>query len=168
MPRSEDDQVRGGGPRMQDSYTPVAADDTAAHDRLRLVPTATLGVSERLAGRLDGTWPGSLSTCVRAAGRLDGGRLGRHGRADAGRASRRHGQPPGNRWLTRGVNPRRAGCCEVARPVRRPGRETDRSKDQHRAPARLNTLVSAAHAFVTFQRLDQNQPRRPDHLPGIA
>jgi SRSO17 transposase len=30
------------------------------------------------------------------------------------------------------------------------------------------TLVSAAHAFVTLQRLDQNQPRRPDHLPGIA
>ena len=30
------------------------------------------------------------------------------------------------------------------------------------------TLVSAAHAVVTLQRLDPNQPRRPDHLPGIA
>jgi SRSO17 transposase len=30
------------------------------------------------------------------------------------------------------------------------------------------TLVSLAHAFVTLQRLDPNQPRRPDHLPGIA
>jgi putative transposase len=39
---------------MQDSHTPVAADETAAHERLRLVPTATLGLSERLAGRLDG------------------------------------------------------------------------------------------------------------------
>jgi putative transposase len=39
---------------MQDSHTPVAADETAAHDRLRLVPTTTLGLAERLAGRLDG------------------------------------------------------------------------------------------------------------------
>jgi putative transposase len=39
---------------MQDSHTPVAGDETAAYDRLRLVPTATLGLSERLAGRLDG------------------------------------------------------------------------------------------------------------------
>jgi hypothetical protein len=33
---------------------PVAADETADPDRLRLVPTATLGVAERLADRLDG------------------------------------------------------------------------------------------------------------------
>jgi putative transposase len=39
---------------MQDSHTPVAAAQTADGDRLRLVPTATLGLSERLAGRLDG------------------------------------------------------------------------------------------------------------------
>jgi putative transposase len=39
---------------MQDSHTPVAADETADHDRLRLVSTATLGLAERLAGRLDG------------------------------------------------------------------------------------------------------------------
>jgi hypothetical protein len=40
---------------MQASHTPVPADETAAdHDRLRLVPTTTLGLAERLAGRLDG------------------------------------------------------------------------------------------------------------------
>jgi putative transposase len=40
---------------MQDSHTPVPADETEAdRDRLRLVPTATLGLAERLAGRLDG------------------------------------------------------------------------------------------------------------------
>ncbi len=54
MPRSEDRQVRGGGPRMQDSHTPVPADETTDPDRLRLVGTATLGLAERLAGRLDG------------------------------------------------------------------------------------------------------------------
>jgi hypothetical protein len=31
--------------------------------------------------------------------------------------------------------------------------ETDRSKDQHRAPARPNTLVSVAHGFLTLERL---------------
>lgn len=30
------------------------------------------------------------------------------------------------------------------------------------------TLVSLAHAFVTCSGWTQNQPRRPDHLPGIA
>src|SRR5215211_7647613 len=54
MPRSEDGQVRGGGPRMQDSHTPVPADETTDPDQLRLVPATTLGLAERLAGRLDG------------------------------------------------------------------------------------------------------------------
>jgi hypothetical protein len=39
---------------MQDSHTPVPADETTDPDRLRLVGTATLGLAERLAGRLDG------------------------------------------------------------------------------------------------------------------
>ena len=39
---------------MQDSHTPVAADETTDPDQLRLVGTATLGLAERLAGRLDG------------------------------------------------------------------------------------------------------------------
>jgi transposase-like protein len=39
---------------MQDSHTPVLGDETTDPDRLRLVPTATLGLAERLAGRLDG------------------------------------------------------------------------------------------------------------------
>src|SRR5215211_2359414 len=39
---------------MQDSHTPAPADEAADHDRLRLVPTATLGLAEQLAGRLDG------------------------------------------------------------------------------------------------------------------
>jgi putative transposase len=39
---------------MQDSHTPVVADETTDPDRLRLVGTATLGLAERLAGRLDG------------------------------------------------------------------------------------------------------------------
>jgi hypothetical protein len=38
---------------MQDSHTPVPTDESAERDRLRLVPTATLGLAERLAGRLD-------------------------------------------------------------------------------------------------------------------
>ena len=50
---------------MQDSHTPVAADETTDPGRLRLVGTATLGLPERLAGRLDGTWPSSWSTCAR-------------------------------------------------------------------------------------------------------
>jgi hypothetical protein len=50
---------------MQDSHMPVAADETAALDRLRLVPTATLGLAERLAGRLDGHLARLLSTCAR-------------------------------------------------------------------------------------------------------
>src|SRR5215216_7217306 len=54
MPRSEDRQVRGGGPRMQDSHTPLPADETTDPDQVRLVGTATLGLAERLAGRLDG------------------------------------------------------------------------------------------------------------------
>ena len=39
---------------MQDSHTPAPADEAADHDRLWLVPTATLGLAEQLAGRLDG------------------------------------------------------------------------------------------------------------------
>jgi hypothetical protein len=41
---------------MQDSHTPARSDETAAadRDRLRLVPATTLGLAERLAGRLDG------------------------------------------------------------------------------------------------------------------
>jgi putative transposase len=41
---------------MQDSHTPVPRVEatTADRDRLRLVPTATLGLPEQLAGRLDG------------------------------------------------------------------------------------------------------------------
>jgi hypothetical protein len=38
---------------MQDSHTPVPTDESAERDRLRLVPTATLGLAERLAGRRD-------------------------------------------------------------------------------------------------------------------
>ena len=50
---------------MQDSHTPVAADETTDPDRLRLVDTATLGLAERLAGRLDGHLAGSPSTCAK-------------------------------------------------------------------------------------------------------
>jgi transposase-like protein len=39
---------------MQDSHTPVPTDETTDPERLRLAPTATLGLTERLAGRLDG------------------------------------------------------------------------------------------------------------------
>jgi putative transposase len=39
---------------MEGSHTPAPADEAADHDRLRLVPTTTLGLAERLAGRLDG------------------------------------------------------------------------------------------------------------------
>jgi hypothetical protein len=39
---------------MQDSHTPVVADETADQERLRLVGTARLGLAERLTGCLDG------------------------------------------------------------------------------------------------------------------
>jgi putative transposase len=39
---------------MQDSHTPTPTDEAADHDWLRLVPTTTLGLAERLGGRLDG------------------------------------------------------------------------------------------------------------------
>ena len=39
---------------MHHSHTPVATGETADRDLLRLVPAATLGLAERLAGRLDG------------------------------------------------------------------------------------------------------------------
>jgi hypothetical protein len=38
---------------MQDSHTPIAADECTDPDRLRLAPTTTPGLAERLAGRLD-------------------------------------------------------------------------------------------------------------------
>ena len=38
---------------MQDSHTPAPADEAGDHDRLQLVPTATLGLAEQLAGRLE-------------------------------------------------------------------------------------------------------------------
>jgi hypothetical protein len=40
---------------MQDSHTAASADEaTAGPSPLRLVPAATMGLPERLAGRLDG------------------------------------------------------------------------------------------------------------------
>jgi hypothetical protein len=40
---------------MQDSHTSAPTEQTTPdRDRLRLVPTSTLGLNERLAGRLDG------------------------------------------------------------------------------------------------------------------
>jgi putative transposase len=39
---------------MQDSHTPAPTDEAADCDRLRLVPATTLGLAERLGGRLDG------------------------------------------------------------------------------------------------------------------
>ena len=50
---------------MQDSHTPVPADETADRDHLRLVPTTTLGLAGRLAGRLDGHLARFLSICAR-------------------------------------------------------------------------------------------------------
>jgi hypothetical protein len=77
---------------MQDWHTFVVADETAAHDRLRPVPTATLGVSEQLAGRQDGhlaRFAKHMREGLLAAS--DRGRLGHHGRADAGRGHRPRG-----------------------------------------------------------------------------
>jgi hypothetical protein len=88
MPRAEDDQLRGGGPPDVRLPHAVAADETAACDRLRLVPTTTLGWPAAWTG----ISPGSLSTCARAAGRLRRGSPGGHGRAD-GRPGHRPGRP---------------------------------------------------------------------------
>jgi hypothetical protein len=38
--------------------------------------------------------------------------------------------------------------------------ETDRSKDQHRAPARPNTLALLAHAFLAVTRAQASSPER--------
>ena len=38
--------------------------------------------------------------------------------------------------------------------------ETDRSKDQHRAPARPNTLALLAHAFLAVTRAQATSPER--------
>src|SRR6266508_839882 len=115
MPRSEDRQVRGGGPRMQDSHTPVPADETTDPDRLRLVGTATLGLAERLAGRLDRGWSGG-------DGRADGGRghrpRGAEGQARPGQGRQAprqragHGDPRGRRVPVRRPRARTVGDDE--------------------------------------------------------
>ena len=102
---------------MQDSHTPAAAEEAAALDRLRLVPTATLGCPKGLLAAWTGTWPGSPSTCARAAGRLVAVGLevmaelmeaevtalaGPKGKHNPARAAKRHGGQDGTVTLGAG------------------------------------------------------------------
>jgi putative transposase len=133
---------------MQDSHTPVAADETADRDRLRLVPTTTLGLTERLAGRLDGHLArfaehmreGLLAASV-AVG-LDvmaelmqaevtdlAGPKGKH---DPARTAKRHGGEHGTVTL---------GGRRV--PVRRPRVRTVGDDERELALASYETFVSA-------------------------
>src|SRR6266496_5577519 len=148
MPRSEDRQVRGGGPRMQDSHTPVVADETTDPERLRLAPTATLGLTERLAGRLDGhlaRFAGHMREGLLAASVAVGldvmaelmdaevtDLAGPKGRHDPARVAKRHGGEHGTVTL---------GGRRL--PVRRPRVRTV-GDDEHELPlASYETFVSA-------------------------
>src|SRR6266545_3055687 len=54
MRRSEDRQVQGGGPRMQDSHTAAPpAETTATSSALQLVSASAAGLPAWLAGRVD-------------------------------------------------------------------------------------------------------------------
>src|SRR6266487_4485504 len=112
MRRSEDGQVQGGGPRMQDSHTHVSADDTAGDPGpLRLVGASTAGLPQWLAGRVDehlATFAAHMTQGLLAASTAVGlevmGELmqvevaelaGPKGKHDPARVAMRHGSQPG-------------------------------------------------------------------------
>ncbi len=133
---------------MQDSHTPVVADETTDPERLRLAPTATLGLTERLAGRLDGHLArfaehmreGLLAASVAVgldvmAELMDAevtDLAGPKGRHDPARVAKRHGGEHGTVTL---------GGRRL--PVRRPRVRTV-GDDEHELPlASYETFVSA-------------------------
>jgi putative transposase len=133
---------------MQDSHTPAAADETAALDRLRLVPTATLGLPERLAGRLDGhlarfaehmregLLAASVAVGLEVMAELMEAEVtalaGPNGKHNLARAAKRHGGQDGTVTL---------GGRRV--PVRRPRVRTVGDDERELALASYATFVSA-------------------------
>src|SRR5919204_3724841 len=112
MRRSEDRQVQGGGPRMQDSHTHVSTDDTADDPRsLRLVSASTVGLPQWLAGRVDehlavfaahmtqGLLAASTAVGLEVMGELMDVEVvelvGPKGKHDPARVAMRHGSEPG-------------------------------------------------------------------------
>src|SRR6266511_1353749 len=112
MRRSEDGQVQGGGPRMQDSHTHVSADDTAGDPgSLRLVGASTAGLPQWLAGRVDehlATFAAHMTQGLLAASTAVGLEVmgepmqvevvelaGPKGKHDPARVAMRHGSRPG-------------------------------------------------------------------------
>jgi hypothetical protein len=133
---------------MQDSHTPAPADEAADPDRLRLVGTATLGLAERLAGRLDGhlarfaehmregLLAASVAVGLEVMGELMDAEVtdlaGPKGKHNPARTAKRHGSQDGSVTL---------GGRRV--PVRRPRVRTV-GDDEHELPlASYDTFTSA-------------------------
>jgi putative transposase len=133
---------------MQDSHTPAPADEAADRDRLRLVPTATLGLAERLAGRLDGhlarfaehlregLLAASVAVGLEVMGELMDAEVtdlaGPKGKHNPARTAKRHGSQDGSVTL---------GGRRV--PVRRPRVRTV-GDDEHELPLEsYDTFTSA-------------------------
>jgi putative transposase len=97
---------------MEGSHTPAPADEAADHDRLRLVPTTTLGLAERLAGRLDrhlvrfaehlreGLLAASVAVGLEVMGELMDAEVtdlaGPKGKHNPARTAKRHGSQDGS------------------------------------------------------------------------
>jgi hypothetical protein len=133
---------------MQDSHTPVPADEATDPDRLRLVGTATLGLAERLAGRLDGhlaRFAEHLREGLLAASTAVGLEVmaepvaaevtdlaGPKGKHDPARVAKRHGSEQGTVTL---------GGRRV--PVRRPRARTVGDDEHEPSLESYETFVSA-------------------------
>jgi putative transposase len=132
---------------MEGSHTPAPADE-ADCDRLRLVPTITLGLAERLAGRLDGhlvrfaehmregLLAASVAVGLEVMGELMDAEVtdlaGPKGKHNPARTAKRHGSQDGSVTL---------GGRRV--PVRRP-RVRSVGDDEHELPlASYDSFVSA-------------------------
>jgi hypothetical protein len=133
---------------MQDSHTPTPTDEAGDCDRLGLVPTTTLGLAERLAGRLDGhltrfaehlregLLAASVAVGLDVMGELMAAEVsdlaGPKGKHNPARTAKRHGSQDGSVTL---------GGRRV--PVRRPRVRTV-GDDEHELPlASYDSFTSA-------------------------
>ena len=133
---------------MQDSHTPTPTNEAADHDWLRLVPTTTLGLAERLGGRLDGhltrfaehmregLLAASVAVGLEVMAELMDAEVtdlaGPKGKHNPARTAKRHGRQDGSVTL---------GGRRV--PVRRPRVRTV-GDDEHELPlTSYDSLVSA-------------------------
>jgi hypothetical protein len=150
---------------MQDSHTPAPADEAADCDRLRLVPATTLGLAERLGGRLDGhlvrfaehlregLLAASVAVGLEVMGELMESEVidlaGPKGKHNPARTAKRHGSQDGTVTL---------GGRRV--PVRRP-RVRSVGDDEHELPlASYDGFTSAQDAFPCLQRGRRDPPVR--------